>query len=215
MDYTLLRECSEKTSPMEPNLQERREPPIARSDVWELQAPTPAPLQRRTLLSCLLEVRKRLLHQGSRRIVVPCRIVRPRRDIERPEVTVPDDGGESFTSRVPEDGHGPRMVKHQIHSLGELAARVSKKLHVGSFCLVVSRPRVHHGTVIHRIDDNGIHTGRLQLRHFCHIARNLLCRSGGRKCSGKSDQHNRLPFAQLPELDSFWREAFIKRHVWY
>mmetsp|Transcript_55875 Transcript_55875/g.90393 ORF Transcript_55875/g.90393 Transcript_55875/m.90393 type:complete len:247 (+) Transcript_55875:126-866(+) len=187
-----------------------------RSDVWLRQATESGrsidhPQEQQQRWSALLDVCKHLLDEGDGRVAIAGRVTRPLCDIQNLDHAVVDVHGEALAARVAKEAG--RWLDGELECLGEFAAGVTHEGEHGAFALLILRPGLHHCAVIHRHDDDFVHTLPPQRVLTREVAWNRLGGAGGREGSWKSHHDHLLSCAALGHGHCLRWEAEVQGHV--
>lgn len=138
---------------------------------------------------------------GRRRIRVTRRIILGFRDCHVLDHIVDNVHSKALAASNDAHTNGTRVRELHVHSPGELAGRIAHEGDHGTLDSLILRPSVHHGSVVHAIDQYFVNSSFLESVLILEVARNLHGRSRGCERPGQTDDEQVLVGGVLGRVD--------------
>mmetsp|Transcript_8491 Transcript_8491/g.30546 ORF Transcript_8491/g.30546 Transcript_8491/m.30546 type:complete len:231 (-) Transcript_8491:30-722(-) len=164
---------------------------------------------------CRLEQRKDVLHAGLRRdralrVVVSGGVAIRLAHLDVLHDAILDDEHEALAPGVAQSVLGAGVVHAHADGLRELAPGVRQERDDRAIHSLVLRPRLHHGAVVHAVDQDLINALGLQVNLLAQIARDLHRGSAWREGTRQPQDDDCFALRALQHVDlPDWVEAMV------
>jgi len=161
-----------------------------------------------------LKILQHFLDKGNLGIAVAGRVVLPLCHIHRLHDAVVDEHRNALAAVIAQNRHWPRMLEHEPKCPREITARVTEERDHGAVHILVLRPSLHDGTIIHAEDNHIRDALRLQIILLGQVARHLPCGSSGCESARKAKYHHFLALTELSQRYLLRRKALVQTYIW-